>query len=64
MNDDPRIRDISVEVYKMRLGKDDTRRMLEKDDDGGVKLRSRAGSYDKLTQCYLKALNVTLPEAQ
>jgi hypothetical protein len=53
-----KIRDISVEVYKMRLGPDDTRRMLENDGDGGKKLRERAHSYDALTRCYLEVLNV------
>ncbi len=53
------IRDISVEVYKMRLEQDckgNTERMLKKDNDGGVKLRGRAGAYDSLTRCYLKVL--------
>lgn len=51
--EDPMIRDISVAVYKMRFGVRDTIRMLAKDNDGGVKLRERAGSYDALTRCYL-----------
>lgn len=57
--DPTRVRDLSVEVYKMSLGEDDTRRMLEKDDDGGVKLRERAGSYDALTRRYMRALTGT-----
>lgn len=53
------VRDISVEVYKRRL--DDSSpgasaRMLEKDDDGGSKMRTRAGSYDVLTRAYLAVL--------
>lgn len=50
------IRDISVEVYKIRLGKKDAERMLAKDRDNGQKLRSRAESYDVLTKCYITAL--------
>lgn len=52
---DEEIRDVSVEVYKKRLGDDDTRRMLEKDSDGGAKLKNRAASYDGLTRAYLDA---------
>ena len=51
------IRDISLQVYKIRLGPDDVARMLEKDNDGGRKLRERAGSYDVLTRAYLAVLN-------
>ncbi|RPH48875.1 hypothetical protein EHM76_00295 [bacterium] len=51
------VRDISEKVYRVRLGDDDVRRMLEKDDDGGKKLRSRAGSYDPLTRAYLAVLS-------
>lgn len=51
-----RVRDVSVEVYKMQLGADDTKRMLEK--DGAKKLRERAGAYDELTKKYLVALNL------
>lgn len=56
------VRDISVEVYKLRLedgygsGPGAVKRMLKKDDDGGVKLRERAGSYDPLTRAYLAVL--------
>ena len=50
------VRDISAAVYKMRLGPDDTRRMLAKDNDDGKKLRARAESYDALTRCYLAVL--------
>ncbi len=53
------IRDLSVEVYKMRLEDSSpggVARMLEKDDDDGAKMRGRAASYDKLTRAYLKVL--------
>lgn len=58
------IRDISVEAYKLRLedatggGKGAVARMLADDNDGGVKLRNRAGAYDVLTRAYLKVLGV------
>jgi hypothetical protein len=56
---DPKmVRDISEAVYRMRLGDDDTQRMLAKDNDGGEKLRGRAKSYDSLTRCYLEVLEV------
>ncbi len=54
------VRDISVEVYKRRLEDNSpggVDRMLEKDDDGGVKLRSRAASYDALTRAYMAVLS-------
>lgn len=53
---DAQIRDISVLIYKKRLGPDSTRRMLEKDNDDGKKLRERAGSYDPLTRAYVSIL--------
>lgn len=52
------IRDLSEKVYRLSLGDDDTRRMIEKDEDGGVKLRNRAGSYDVLTRHYLEAIGI------
>ena len=52
------IRDISEKVYRLELGEDDMRRMIEKDKDQGQKLRNRAGSYDPLTRSYLKALGI------
>ena len=52
------IRDLSEKVYRDRLGAEDVASMIEKDDDGGTKLRSRAASYDGLTRAYLKALGV------
>jgi len=50
------VRDISVAVYKVRLGRDDADRMLKKDADGGAKLRRRAAAYDALTVAYLDLL--------
>lgn len=57
--DPEHIRNISEVVYRHELGEDDTRRMLEKDNDGGKKLRNRAAAYDGLTRSYLKALGFT-----
>jgi hypothetical protein len=57
------IRDISVEVYKLRLEDDckgNTKRMLAKDGDGGKKLRGRAACYDALTRHYVKVLGKEL----
>ena len=53
------IRDVSVYVYRMRLEQDcegNVDRMLFKDNDGGKKLRNRAGIYDPLTRAYLDVL--------
>lgn len=50
------VRDISEAVYRERLGADSVKNMLEKDGDGGTKLRERAGSYDGLTRAYLRAI--------
>lgn len=53
------IRGISEEVYRFRLEQDcagNVARMIEKDEDGGEKLRNRAGAYDPLTRAYLKVL--------
>jgi hypothetical protein len=52
------VRDLSEKVYRDRLGADDVVSMIEKDQDGGAKLRARAASYDGLTRAYLKALGV------
>ena len=52
------VRDISEHVYRQRLvpsGKDALKKMLAKDNDGGKKLRERAGAYDDLTRCFLRA---------
>lgn len=61
--DPERVRDISVEVYKMRLvadsGKGAVERMIAKDGDNGEKLRNvRANAYDPLTRCYMRAMGV------
>lgn len=57
-----RIRDISLEVYKLNLSRDSgegaAERMIAKDGDGGLKMRGRAAAYDKLTRAYLKVLGV------
>ena len=55
------IRDLSEKVYRGLLGDDDVQRMIEKDKDGGVKLRNRAGAYDLLTRAYLKTLGFEPP---
>lgn len=59
-----KIRDISEKVYKLRLeqpsggGPGAVKRMIEKDGDGGAKLRNRAGAYDQLTRLYLDVLGL------
>lgn len=59
------IRDISERVYRIKLddssggGDGAVQRMIEKDKDGGVKLRNRAGFYDQVTRAYLDALGFT-----
>lgn len=55
------IRDLSERVYRNELGEDDTRRMIEKDGDGGKKLRGRAEFYDKLSRVYLEILGMKPP---
>jgi len=51
-----RVRDISEAVYRERLGQDGLEKMLRKDADDGAKLRERAGAYDALTRCYMRAM--------
>jgi len=53
-----RIRDISVRIYKILLGPGEAERMIEKDKDGGKKLRGRAAIYDKHTIAYLEVLGL------
>jgi hypothetical protein len=59
------IRDISERVYRIKLedssggGHGAVQRMLDKDADGGVKLRNRAGFYDQVTRAYLEVLGFT-----
>lgn len=48
------VRDLSVAVYQRRLGPEATKRMLDRDNDGGTKFRRRAGSYDQLSRTYLQ----------
>jgi hypothetical protein len=55
------IRDVSEKIYRASLEGDDLQKMLEKDADGGVKLRGRAVCYDKLTRLYLDELGVKPP---
>lgn len=53
------IRDVSELVYRARLESDcagNVARMIANDEDGGVKLRGRAGQYDALTRAYLAVL--------
>ena len=54
------VRDISVEVYKERLGPANLTKMLE--ERGADVLRANAGSYDGLTRAYLRAFRNILPE--
>ena len=58
------IRDVSVYVYRMRLEQEcegNVERMIAKDEDGGKKLRNRAGQYDPLTRVYLDVLGFKPP---
>jgi hypothetical protein len=57
--DNEKVRDVSVLIYKNRLGRTDTEKMLKA--DGPEKLRKRAGIYDPLTVAYMTALNVPVP---
>jgi len=50
------VRNISEAVYRDDLGPADTASMIEKDGDSGKKLRERAGSYDKMTRAYMRAI--------
>jgi hypothetical protein len=57
-----KIRDISLQVYRMSLdhpsggGKGSADRQVAEDKDGGIKQRNRAGAYDKLTKFYIEVL--------
>ncbi len=58
--DNEMVRDLSEKVYRDLFERDNhppgaVARMLEEDGDGGVKLRERAGAYDRLTRAYLRA---------
>lgn len=52
--------DLCEAVYKIRLENDckgNVKRMLEKDDDGGEKLRGRSRAYRPTVMAVLQALN-------
>lgn len=51
------VRDVSLAIYKDRLGEIDTVSMLAKDNDGGKLIAERSRSYDTLTLAYLRAIN-------
>jgi hypothetical protein len=57
------VRDLSEHVYRDLLEMDNSEgavdRMIEKDGDNGEKLRERAGSYDRLSRAYLRAMKGT-----
>lgn len=57
--DTEKIRDVSLEVYKARLGPKDAAAMLE--NDGIEKMRKRAGIYDPLTMAYHAAFGIEVP---
>lgn len=57
--DTERVRDISVQIYKARLGRKDTEEMIA--NDGHEKLRKRAAIYDALTIAYHTALGIEIP---
>jgi hypothetical protein len=58
--DQEAVRDLSEKVYRDILERDNSEgavaRMIEKDGDNGEKLRERAGSYDRLSRAYMRAL--------
>lgn len=51
------VRDISVEVYKERLGKKDTERLISDPDKGPEYLRKNAQFYDPQVVACLRAVN-------
>ena len=58
------VRNLSEAVYCAMLEQDcagNVARMIAKDEDGGEKLRNRAGYYDRLTRAYLKVLGFEPP---
>jgi hypothetical protein len=59
--DETLVRNLSEHVYRQRLGEEDTASMLEKDGDGGAKLRERAKCYDAFSRDYLRAFAAVLP---
>jgi hypothetical protein len=58
--DQERVRDISVIVYKARLGRRDTAVMIET-QGGEKKLRERAAFYDPMTLAYFQAFDLPIP---
>lgn len=57
--DQDRVREISLRVYQLRLGRKDAAAMLE--NDGIEKMRKRAQIYDALTIAYYGALEIEVP---
>lgn len=54
--DDALIADLAEAVYRIELGPKDAASMVEKDKDGGVKLRRRAQGYASTVRATLDAL--------
>jgi hypothetical protein len=50
------IEDLAEAVYRAELGPKDAAAMVEKDQDGGVKLRRRAQAYAPIVRSTLDAL--------
>lgn len=61
---DEHVRDLSVQVYKVRLGERDTALMLARDADDGTKLRTRAAIYDHLVRIVIDALRMPTTASQ
>lgn len=64
--DNELVRNVSEAVYRDLLERENppegaVARMLEKDGDGGVKLRERAACFDRHTRAYFRALNTDRP---
>jgi len=61
------IDDITEVVYRIRLEQDcqtNVKRMIEKDKDGGAKLRGRSRSYRRTVEAVLEAAGVIPPGSQ
>jgi hypothetical protein len=56
--DDALIADLAEAVYRIELGPKDAASMVEKDKDGGTKLRRRAQAYASVVRATLDALHV------
>lgn len=48
------VRDVSVQVYRLRLGEKDADAMIQ--EKGEKYFRNAAGSLDTITRCYLDVL--------